>query len=277
MEPKLYTIGEMAKLTNLPIRTLHYYDEIGLFKPVQTDPTTNYRYYSEFQLFNADLIKSLKYIGTPLKKIKDAQELTPEEMISFLAAQQQTVSDKLTKLQEVQYMLMKTQKQLAEQSAIPMFHDIYEKQEESERLLTIQTHGLTFTDDINPYFSALSATLERGGSVAATRYGGIYKVAPYASLDELTYEALFTPLLTTRAIDYFGDNMETIDSPSGTFLCIAFPYTKENYFRNYQKLYETVSARHLANARVYELFLPTSFSPSIEPEYIVELKVPVTE
>lgn len=277
MESKLYTIGEMAKLTNLPIRTLHYYDKIGLFKPIYTDSTTNYRYYSEFQLFNVDLIKSLKYIGMPLKQIKDAQELTPEEMISFLAAQQQTIAEKLAKLQEVQYMLMKTQKQLAEQSAIPMFHEIYEKQEESERLLTIQTDGLTFPDDINPYFSALSATLERGGSVAATRYGGIYKAAPYASLDELTYEALFTPLLTTRAIDYFGNNMETLDSPSGTFLCIAFPYTKENYFYNYQKLYAAICARNIEDEHVYELFLPTSFSPSIEPEYIVELKVPVTK
>lgn len=275
MEPKLYTISEMSKLTNLPIRTLHYYDEIGLFKPVHTDSSTNYRYYSEFQLFNADLIKSLKYIGTPLKQIKEAQELTPEEMISFLSAQQQKIADKLAKLQEVQYMLMKTQKQLAEQAEIPVFHDIYEKHEESERLLTIQTDGLAFTDDMNPYFSALSATLERGGSVASTRYGGIYKLANYTSLENLTYKALFTPLLTTRPLEDFGDNMAIVDSPSGNFICIAFPYTKENYFSNYQKLYETASARHIASPYVYELFLPTSFSPNIEPEYIVELKVPI--
>lgn len=276
MEPKLYTIGEMSKLTNLPIRTLHYYDDIGLFKPVHTDPKTNYRYYNEFQLFNADLIKSLKYIGTPLKQIKEAQELTPEEMINFLGAQQQKIADKLAKLQEVQYMLMKTQKQLAEQANIPVFHEIYEKHEESERLLTILTEGLSFTDDMNPYFSALSSTLERGGSVAATRYGGIYPLKQYATLDDIMYDALFTPLLTTRALDYFSDTMAMIDSPSGTFMCIAFPYTKADYLRNCQKLYNALNARHIANARIYELFLPTSFSPNVEPEYIVELKVPIS-
>jgi len=32
-----FTIGEMAKLHNTQIKTLRYYDEIGVFKPIEVD------------------------------------------------------------------------------------------------------------------------------------------------------------------------------------------------------------------------------------------------
>ena len=69
MKQNYFTIGEVSKMIHLPVRTLHYYDEIGLFKPAYVDPATNYRYYSELQLANMDLIKSLKYIDKCHKNI----------------------------------------------------------------------------------------------------------------------------------------------------------------------------------------------------------------
>ena len=43
---ELFTIGEMAKLFQTNIRTLRYYDEIGLLKPEWRDDNSGYRYYS---------------------------------------------------------------------------------------------------------------------------------------------------------------------------------------------------------------------------------------
>ncbi len=40
------TVSETAKLTNISVRTLHYYDEIGLLKPTDTTEA-GYRYYDE--------------------------------------------------------------------------------------------------------------------------------------------------------------------------------------------------------------------------------------
>ena len=42
----LFTIGEMGGLFRTNIRTLRYYDDIGLLKPEVVDPKTGYRYYS---------------------------------------------------------------------------------------------------------------------------------------------------------------------------------------------------------------------------------------
>ena len=43
---ELFTIGEMAELFQINIRTLRYYDDIGLLRPETVNPETGYRYYS---------------------------------------------------------------------------------------------------------------------------------------------------------------------------------------------------------------------------------------
>ncbi len=43
-------IKEFAAYTGVSVRTLHYYDEIGLLKPAFVDRTTGYRYYDNTSL-----------------------------------------------------------------------------------------------------------------------------------------------------------------------------------------------------------------------------------
>ena len=49
---KLYQIGKVSKICNIPIKTLRYYDEIELLIPRKIDPDSNYRYYSDAILAN---------------------------------------------------------------------------------------------------------------------------------------------------------------------------------------------------------------------------------
>ena len=37
MDKEYYSIGEIAEICNIPIRTLRYYDEIGLLVPEKRD------------------------------------------------------------------------------------------------------------------------------------------------------------------------------------------------------------------------------------------------
>lgn len=67
---KLYQIGEISKLCNIPIKTLRYYDEINLLKPKKIDEFSNYRYYSNEQLVLILAIKQFKEAGFSLKEIK---------------------------------------------------------------------------------------------------------------------------------------------------------------------------------------------------------------
>ncbi len=63
-------IKEFAEFTGVSVRTLHYYDEIGLLRPADVDKATGYRFYDEQSflrmqeiLFYRELEFSLKSIG----------------------------------------------------------------------------------------------------------------------------------------------------------------------------------------------------------------------
>lgn len=67
----LYKIGDFSKETGVSVKTLRYYDEINLFKPVEIDLFTGYRYYSSEQIEDLKLILKLKEVGFSLEEIKE--------------------------------------------------------------------------------------------------------------------------------------------------------------------------------------------------------------
>ena len=68
-------IGEFSKLSRISVRMLRHYDEIGLLKPAQVDPFTDYRYYREDQLPTAGRIAALKDMGFSLADIVKILEI----------------------------------------------------------------------------------------------------------------------------------------------------------------------------------------------------------
>ena len=65
----LLTIGAFARRCGLSAKALRLYDELGLLKPVETDPDTGYRWYAPEQLELARLVAWLRRIGMPLAQI----------------------------------------------------------------------------------------------------------------------------------------------------------------------------------------------------------------
>lgn len=63
-------VKEVADLTGISVRTLHYYDEIGLLKPEATT-AAGYREYSEKNLATLQQILFFRELGFPLQKIKE--------------------------------------------------------------------------------------------------------------------------------------------------------------------------------------------------------------
>ena len=82
---KYLSIGKVAKLKNVSIKSLRYYDEIGVFVPAYINAGTNYRYYTEEQLPMLDAITTCIELGMPLKNLssylKDGQ-LSVSELIN---------------------------------------------------------------------------------------------------------------------------------------------------------------------------------------------------
>ena len=63
-------IKEFAELTGVSVRTLHYYDEIGLLKPSEVDAQTGYRFYDEKSLERMQEILFYRELDFSLKTIR---------------------------------------------------------------------------------------------------------------------------------------------------------------------------------------------------------------
>ena len=102
----VYKIGDFSNLVNISIRTLRYYDEIGLLKPEFVDKFTNYRYYTEDNVVEAQFITLLKEVGFTLQEIIDYKiflnnyDSDDEETNQFLLKKQQQISEEMERLQE---------------------------------------------------------------------------------------------------------------------------------------------------------------------------------
>lgn len=62
------TVKEVAALTGISVRTLHYYDEIGLLKP-SGKSDAGYRLYDEASLETLQQILFFREFDLPLKEI----------------------------------------------------------------------------------------------------------------------------------------------------------------------------------------------------------------
>lgn len=69
----MMTVKQISELTGISARTLHYYDEIGLFVPTQKSES-GYRLYDDKALENLQQILFFREFDIPLKEIKAVME-----------------------------------------------------------------------------------------------------------------------------------------------------------------------------------------------------------
>lgn len=91
-------IGEFSKLAKISIKTLRYYDRIGLLKPAMIDSETKYRYYTLEQLETVRLISMYKEAGLPNEMIFKLLRPTGGER-ALLAYQKQVLTERAGEIQ----------------------------------------------------------------------------------------------------------------------------------------------------------------------------------
>ena len=69
--PKLFSIGDVAKLFHISVSSLRHYENVGLLTPEHIDPDSGYRYYSTRQFEVLNTIRYLRALDLPLSEIAD--------------------------------------------------------------------------------------------------------------------------------------------------------------------------------------------------------------
>ncbi|MEU9073629.1 MerR family transcriptional regulator [Kitasatospora sp. NPDC004745] len=93
-----YTVGALAKIAKVTVRTLHHYDEIGLLSPAGRTPA-GYRRYGEADLDRLQQILFYRELGFPLEEIAailDDDSVSPTE---HLRRQHGLLTDRIGRLQ----------------------------------------------------------------------------------------------------------------------------------------------------------------------------------
>jgi effector-binding domain-containing protein len=92
-------IGDFSKLSRVSIKTLRFYDEMGLFKPISVDRFTGYRSYEYDQLPRLHRILALKDLGFSLEEIGQLLEgdLSVEQMRGMLKMRRAEIRQKVQK------------------------------------------------------------------------------------------------------------------------------------------------------------------------------------
>lgn len=102
-----YTVKKLAKLSGVSVRTLHFYDEIGLLKPAYYGEN-NYRYYEEAQFLMLQQILFFRELGFQLSDIQRIISSPDFDKVATLESHRKTLENKLDQTQNLIETLDKT-------------------------------------------------------------------------------------------------------------------------------------------------------------------------
>lgn len=96
--PRWYKTAEFARAAGVTVRTLHYYDQVGLLKP-SGRTAKGYRVYGERDFARLQQIVTLKFIGFPLKQIKQILDRRSFDLTRELRRQREIILEQRRRLE----------------------------------------------------------------------------------------------------------------------------------------------------------------------------------
>lgn len=97
MANKLISIGQMSKITGVHIKSLRYYEKIGILKPAYINADSGYRYYIYNQAYIIEIIKLAIEMNIPLKEVSKFFENENEFHLKELIQYTKEISEKKIK------------------------------------------------------------------------------------------------------------------------------------------------------------------------------------
>ncbi|WP_025700649.1 MerR family transcriptional regulator [Paenibacillus durus] len=272
------SISEMAKFNNVSIQTLRFYDKVDIFKPEYVNPDNRYRYYSVKQICDLDIIKYLKHIGVSLEEIRRIIKLPPESMCEFLDKQELIIDEQIQKLKNTKKLLAHHKNQLQEQTRLldQELGVVYTRKIDERSVLKVDCKNIvTPLDQHNLNFRGLAIALEKEGTAMAPLCGCVYPLKDYDSTEKIHYSSLYTSTsktdLTSLPLDVYVDSI-----PEGTYMCIAFKWSKTEYYDHFCKLKKAYDLLGSSNENnVYEVSLPNNYASANDEDFITELQIQI--
>lgn len=95
-----YTVKQVAAMSGVSVRTLHFYDESDLLKPAYCG-ASGYRFYEEPQLLRLQQILFYRELGFELKQIKEVLDREDFEKVAALESHRKVLQQNLKRTQRL--------------------------------------------------------------------------------------------------------------------------------------------------------------------------------
>ena len=142
------TVKEVSELTGISVRTLHYYDEIGLFRPTEVKET-GYRFYDDKAIDELGQILVFRELDLPLADIKLIMDNPELDRNTILAKQREMLCVKSQRIERIiasiDEMLKGDQNMdltvFDETETRAMFTDMLQNMNESQKQIFVDHYG----------------------------------------------------------------------------------------------------------------------------------------
>jgi len=106
-----YTVKQVAGMSGVSVRTLHFYDEVGLLRPAYHG-ANGYRYYEHTQLLTLQQILFYRELGFELKQIKELMNRPEFDRLAALESHRKVLRQGLAHTRQLLQTIEKTIKHL---------------------------------------------------------------------------------------------------------------------------------------------------------------------
>lgn len=160
-------IGDLSKLSQVSVKTLRYYDEVGLLKPSQVDRFTGYRYYSIDQIPRLNRILAFKDLGLSLEQIGRLldEDLPPAQIRGMLRMKQAEIQDQLQDEQSRLRRIEARLRQIELEDSMPTY-DIVLKKVDPQKVISIRDTLPTYGDQIHLWIELANYLIARKAKAA---------------------------------------------------------------------------------------------------------------
>ena len=191
------TVKEVSELTGISVRTLHYYDEIGLFKPTQVTEA-GYRLYDNKAIEKLGQILVFRELDIPLADIKLIMETPDLDHNRVLAKQRELL---LLKQQRIERIIASLDEMMKGEQTVDftvfdetelraMFNDMLRNMNESQKQIFIDHYGSIEEWEKHMIEGASDEKTQRNYAKVVEWYGG--KEAVKESLKDTPKSEVFT-------------------------------------------------------------------------------------
>jgi DNA-binding transcriptional MerR regulator len=111
LDQHFYYTGQFARKASVTVRTLRYYDKVGLLEPAHFTEA-GYRLYTDADLLRLQRILALKFLGFSLEEIRQCLRVGPKALSESLALQKAMMCERRAQLNSVIKAIDETQEKL---------------------------------------------------------------------------------------------------------------------------------------------------------------------